>query len=96
MVESITKENLIKRTEPRLKVRLFASVRDLLGKDQVELEVTDKVTAGELRKQINGLCPVLGTDNTRFAIAVNRRLVDDTELVNTTDEIAILPPISGG
>jgi molybdopterin converting factor subunit 1 len=96
MVGRIGKENLVEKKESKLKVRLFASVRDLLGKDQVELEVTDKITASDLRKEINGLYPVLSTDNITFAIAVNRKLVDDTELVNPTDEIAILPPISGG
>ncbi|MGH9995927.1 MAG: MoaD/ThiS family protein [Nitrososphaeraceae archaeon] len=39
---------------------------------------------------------MLSIVNARFSISVNRKPVDDSELIRNTDEIAVLPPISGG
>ena len=54
------------------------------------------MSVGDLRQKLNELFPILSIVNAQFTISINRRAVDDTKLIRTTDELALLPPISGG
>lgn len=83
-------------TGSKIDVRLYASVKDLLGKERIEVGWSDNMTAGDLRKELNELYPILTQMNTQFTISVNRKAVDEKKLIRMTDELALLPPISGG
>ena len=78
-----------------INVKLFASCRDLIGKDKITLKLENQITVGGLRKKILDLYPVLSR-TTQFAIALNYEIVDETTYVKQKDEIAILPPVNGG
>lgn len=80
----------------KIDLRLYASVKDLLGKDTIGVDWTYNMTAGDLRKKLYDSFPVLSIVNAQFAISVNRRAADDRELIQKTDELAVLPPVSGG
>lgn len=80
----------------KIDLRLYASVKDLLGKDTIGVEWTYNMTAGDLRKKLYDSFPILSIVNVQFAISVNRRAADDRELIQKTDELAVLPPVSGG
>ena len=54
------------------------------------------MSVGDLREKLNELFPILSVVSAQFTISINRRAVDDTKLIRTTDELALLPPISGG
>jgi molybdopterin converting factor small subunit len=54
------------------------------------------MTVGDLRKKLNESFPILSIVNAQFTISVNRRAVNDRESIRKTDELAVLPPISGG
>ena len=54
------------------------------------------MSVGDLREKLNKLFPILSIVNAQFTISINRRAVDDTKLIRKTDELALLPPISGG
>jgi len=77
-------------------LRLYASVKDLLGTDRIAVDWTDDMTVGDLRKKLNESFPILSIVNAQFTISVNRRAVNDRESIRKTDELAVLPPISGG
>jgi molybdopterin converting factor subunit 1 len=79
-----------------LNVRLFGSSKDILGRDQIGIEWKDNMTVGDLRRTLEQRHPSLSAAKMQFAVAVNRKLADDMELIGQTDELAILPPISGG
>jgi molybdopterin converting factor small subunit len=53
-------------------------------------------TVRDLRKAILELYPPLFSTKIPFAVAVNHKVVDDTTALNYLDEVALLPPISGG
>lgn len=80
----------------KIDLRLYASIKDVLGKDRIDIDWTKNMTVGDLRKQLDASYPILSIVNARFSISVNRKPVDDSELIRNTDEIAVLPPISGG
>ena len=78
-------------------VKLFAGLREAAGAGQIEVELDDGATTesllDELRKR-PGLEGILTAMPVR--VAVNRSYVDgQTELVEG-DEVALVPPISGG
>ncbi len=77
-----------------VKVKLFASSRELVGESEVKVSLADQTTVGNLRKKIVEMYPALS--KITFVIAVNHKVVDDSIIINHSDEVAILPPVSGG
>ena len=74
-------------------VRLFAQVRDLFGRETVAVEAGS--VAG-LRLALNALRPAAAPLLTRCRVAVNLEFVDDDHPVTPADEVAVIPPVSGG
>jgi molybdopterin converting factor subunit 1 len=89
----MTKEEL----DLTIDVKLFGSPREIIGKDIIRLKLTDQMTTvRDLRKAILELYPSLHSSKIYFAIAVNHKVATDTTALNHLDEVALLPPISGG
>jgi molybdopterin converting factor small subunit len=80
----------------KINLKLYALVKDLLGTDKIDIDWIDNMTVGDLRKKLNESFPILSIINAQYTISINRRAVDDTKLIRKTDELALLPPISGG
>jgi sulfur-carrier protein len=85
-----------------LKVKSFAILREIIGKDQVTLQLPRKkdddetTTVADVRKRILELYPEISAQKIPVGIAVNAKIVHDKSIINDLDEIALLPPISGG
>lgn len=85
-----------------LKVKSFAILREIIGKDQVTLQLPRKkdddetTTVADVRKRILELYPEISAQKIPVGIAVNAKIVHDKSIINDFDEIALLPPISGG
>jgi molybdopterin converting factor subunit 1 len=75
-------------------VKLFASSREIIGRDKIEVELSEKMTVGDLREIILTIQPLLS--KIQFVIAVNHKVVNDATTLNQTDEVAVLPAVSGG
>ena len=74
-------------------VRLFAQLRDLFGRDAVAVGAG---TAGGVRAALVALCPAAAPLLARCRVAVNLEFVDDGHAVAAADEVAVIPPVSGG
>jgi MoaE-MoaD fusion protein len=74
-----------------VKVRLFAGLRERAGRGALELELPDGARAGDVWSAL-----ALGDRPGGLAVAVNRRYVDDDEPLSEGDEVALIPPVSGG
>jgi molybdopterin converting factor subunit 1 len=83
------------RTYPTITVKLFASSREIIGKDKITLKLSEKMTALDLRRMILEQYPQV-VSKIQFVIAINRKIADDATTVDQMDEVAILPPVSGG
>jgi molybdopterin converting factor subunit 1 len=82
-----------------LKVKSFAILREIIGKEQMTLQLAikdDVTTVADLRIRILELYPAISTQRIVMAIAVNAKMANDKSILNDFDEIALLPPISGG
>lgn len=80
-----------------VRVRLFAILRERAGRDWIELEISDAATVADaleaLRKQ-----PGLGEtlEAMPVAMAVNREYAEAEAPLQAGDELALIPPLSGG
>jgi len=77
-------------------VRLFARAKDLAGTDLVRVELPAGATVAQLRLQLGCLAPALAGLLGRSAIAVNDEFAEQATQLTEKDEVALLPPVSGG
>lgn len=75
-------------------ILLFAHATDLAGAKVVDLAPTP--TVGELRRVLARQVPALAALLPRCRIAVNQDFADDDTPLSPSDEIAVIPPVSGG
>ena len=73
----------------RVSVRLFAGLRELAGVSRLELE--DVARAGDVWPRLG-----LGDEPGGLLYAVNREYVERTHALADGDEVALIPPVSGG
>lgn len=78
----------------KVTVRCFAMVRELLGADELEVEVADGTTLEGLKAQLGGDAPELL--RMPLAHAVNQTYCQPEQVLQDGDEVAFIPPISGG
>lgn len=77
-----------------LRVLLFASWADALGSRDVDIDVADDATAGDVLAALESRSA--GTGLPRPALAVNRCIVPLHTRIAHGDEVAVIPPVAGG
>jgi len=70
-------------------VRLFAGLRERAGSDRVEVELPDGASVADLLAAMD-VAP------RSCVVAINREYADERDVVRTGDEVALVPPVSGG
>ena len=80
----------------RVNIKLFAAYREKVGKSQFELDLPDGSDMEQLARAIVALHPTITQNPLRLAIAVNQEFVDSDTILKDGDEIALIPPVSGG
>ena len=81
----------------KVSVRLFASMRDeAAGADRVELDLAAAATAEDVWRALVARHPSLAPRRGSLAVAVNRSYAGFHDPVAEGDEIAFIPPVSGG
>lgn len=78
-------------------VRLFAILRERAGSDSVEIELPEGATVGDAFERL-AAAPGLGelVERMPLRMAVNREYAGDATRIAPGDELAVIPPISGG
>jgi MoaE-MoaD fusion protein len=79
-----------------VRILLFARFRDTFSAEAIEMAVPGCVTVREIREHVAFLKPGLANLLARSVIAVNGEPAADDAVVDRDDEIALLPPVSGG
>jgi molybdopterin converting factor subunit 1 len=79
-----------------VRVLLFAGVKDAVGTDRVDLALPEGASVAELRDRLKGRYSPAARhiDGSRWA--VNQVFADDRDILNDGDEVAVIPPVSGG
>jgi len=77
-------------------VRLFARLRELAGASELPREVPDGGTALDVWNGLTREFPALADYTKAISVAVNEEYSRLTVSVHDGDDIAFLPPVSGG
>jgi molybdopterin converting factor subunit 1 len=79
----------------RLKILAFGIAKNIVNGQCIEIETPKMIDAGSLKKILEGKYPQL-KELRSFMIAVNDEYTDAKHPIAEGDEIAIIPPVSGG
>ncbi len=74
-----------------VRIRLFAGLRERAGAGALEVPLADGATVGDVWEQLG-----LGDEPPGLLYARNRAYVERSEHVHDGDEVAVIPPVSGG
>ena len=80
----------------RVTVRLFARLKDIAGAAELTRDVAAGATIGTVWRQLAGEFPGLALYERSISSAVNLDYAHMDRAVSDGDEIAFLPPVSGG
>ena len=80
----------------KIKVRLFANLRELVGEREITITVPAGVTVSYLNNEILKRYPQLKSFSNKFVTSVNCKVTTGDTIITSSDEIALLPPVSGG
>jgi molybdopterin converting factor subunit 1 len=80
----------------RVTVRLFARLRDIAGAAELSREIGPGATIGSVWRQLVQDFPELAQYERSISTAVNTDYARMDQAVSDGDEVAFLPPVSGG
>ena len=75
----------------QVRVRLFAVLRERAGVNELKLELPEGALVSDALAQVGSL-----TDGVPVVMAVNQEYADIGEALHAGDEVALIPPVSGG
>ena len=79
-----------------MKIKFFASAREAVGEKVIEREYEEGLTVEEVIEELMKEFSALEEYKNQIIIAVNKQTGLDHKKIENGDEIAILPPVSGG
>ena len=79
----------------RIRISLFAGMAESAGRRAIELPWHGG-TAADLLAAVQAACPTIAPLVARSAVAVGASYVAPTDVVQPGDDVAIIPPVSGG
>jgi MoaE-MoaD fusion protein len=75
----------------KVSVRLFAGLRERAGRDELVLDLPDGARVADALAAVEHLAPGVS-----LVLAVNREYADADVVLSAGDELAVVPPVSGG
>jgi len=80
----------------RVRVRLFADLREAVGGTELELDLAERASPGDAWRLLVERYPLLAPRRSSLATAVNRRYAAWDQPLADGDELVFVPPVSGG
>jgi len=78
-----------------LEIMAFGITKDIVGKTLINFDLPEGSSVKELKEKLTESYPEMKA-LTSLLIAVNEEYGDETHILNERDEIALIPPVSGG
>jgi len=79
-----------------IRVKLFAIVRERAGQSELKLELPAGSTVEDVASEMARQFPAISRFLQRAAFAINHNYVSRDTRLEDQDEVAIIPPVSGG
>ena len=80
----------------KIKIKLFAILRERVGESEITITVPTGITVNHLNSEILKKYPQLRSFSNKFVTSVNCKVTTGNTVITSKDEIALLPPVSGG
>lgn len=80
----------------RIKVKFFAYTREITGQSETEMEIMEGTDLAGIMKLLTEKFPGLRRYSSEINMAVNHEYAPPETVVKEGDEVALLPPVSGG
>ena len=77
-------------------VRFFGPLREATGHKELQVSLAQDTSVEDLLEQLARDCPALEQPAGRLRVAVNQVLTEWDAVLRDGDEVAFLPPVSGG
>ena len=77
-------------------IRLFARLREVIGASDLTRTIPDGSTAGDAWQGLVAEFPSLADHTRSISVAVNEEYAKPATTLRDGDEVAFLPPVSGG
>jgi len=87
------KEELVKQS---LSIKLFASLKQVMNFDEIKIDIDHEITVLQMKEILFETFPNFKKLNIPFIVAVNHKYATDSDVIAISDEIALIPPVSGG
>ncbi|TXB63217.1 MoaD/ThiS family protein [Phaeodactylibacter luteus] len=78
-----------------INILAFGIARDILGGSQIQMPLPEGSTVGELKAALCSKFPAFA-QLASLSIALNTSYASDSDPIRPTDEVVIIPPVSGG
>ena len=79
-----------------VKVLFFGAAADRAGARQIEVPLSDQTKLAEIWPVLTDMYPDLAPMRDTLAFAVNGEYARMEDAISPGDEVAVLPPVSGG
>ena len=79
-----------------INVLCFASCSDIIGSRKLEIEAEEPHSVKDLLDNLIAQHPKLSHMERSLMISVNQSYVERSQLLKDGDEVALIPPVSGG
>jgi molybdopterin converting factor subunit 1 len=80
----------------KIKVKLYASFREIVGAKEQDIEVADDTTVQLLLEDYIKRFPQIGRFREHVILSVNKEYGHPQRKLKDGDEVSFLPPVSGG
>lgn len=80
----------------KVRLRLFASFREAVGQDRMEIQVPEGSTMAQIMEVLAAKYPKIAGLAASTVFAVDEEYVSPDRIAQEGDEIVFIPPVSGG
>ena len=79
-------------------VKFFASLKTIAEREEDHIEIENSISMDQLSEIISKTSPKMGDiiRDKKVMISVNQEMADSDTIIHDGDEVAFLPPFSGG
>nr|WP_067053820.1 molybdopterin converting factor subunit 1 [Mucilaginibacter sp. L294] len=78
-----------------INILAFGIAKDIFGASKVTIQLSDAATIAELKASLEERYPKL-KQLASYMVAVNNEYAESNLVITERDEVAIIPPVSGG
>ena len=80
----------------KIKVKFFASYKEAVGTDELDLDMEDEPNVSQLLEAVKAIHPAIGELLEPLIVSVNKEYAAFDKVLKDGDGVALLPPVSGG